>query len=343
MLQFTTTTLINSLKDYTTGKDRITYGDDHLHIKRNGVFVNDETHKICVYKTEGHEGYLDTIDMSAFEEKEGTPCRLVLYIRSTGNADPMFANDFVFKGKPLFVEFDGTKANLHENLNKYLNATYDTTILEAAAEVDGDAADGVSTVVAVKTPATLTVEGSDKSTDMDYLVCTNEYMRIHKACVEEWIPCDKETCTHEHWSTPAEDGFVDLADSVCKGAEGFGSYNHLIKDFRLPTQANLRWKRTMEDEMPVAGALYTEFIVHYTVDRGLAGMGLLAQQGTSKTTHVYWVLSDLADKFEEAWTAIGAEVIDKTEGKTDDSKAFGPTADNADEVKADEHTAVTAE
>jgi hypothetical protein len=45
----------------------------------------------------------------------------------------------------------------------------------------------------------------------------------------------------------------------------------------------------MEDEMPVIGASYDQFVLTYRVDRGVMGLGAVGATATSETTHIFWV------------------------------------------------------
>lgn len=322
MFQFTTTTIINGNKYGKADavqtitnkglKDGEVADVDVMSIRRTANFQVDDLHELCYFKTEGHEAYLDTLNVEGITGVEDTPCRLALYIRSIGNADPIHANDFVFKGRPIFVEFDGSMANLHENLNKYLNVTFDRPILLAAKSLEGTATDGdASTVVAVDELAKVTGTGADKDSDIAYIVCANEYMRITRAEVQVWVEEDTDTKVSAHWSVDAKEGSIDLMPYVSVGAEGFGTFEHLEKDFRLPTQANLRWRRPMSDDVPAPGTLYNEYVLHYKVKRGqVGGMGAVGELITSTTTHVIWADEATSDALDSALSTIGA-----TEGK----------------------------
>ena len=309
MFQFTTTTLVNSLKDYTTGLPLIHKEGDTVYVKRQGIYKLDDDHKICAYKTEGHDAWLDAIDLNELPDitagdtdtnGDDKVYRLALYIRSIGNADPLFANDYVFKGKPVCIEFKvGSGETAATNVAKALakvNSFGGDPILVPAKSVD----DTTHITAVTEAPA------SDFS-DAAYLVATNEYLRITKVVVEEFVPA---TATIQDHFKVLEDV---TEDAVIVGAEGFGTFNHLEKDFRLPTAANLRWKRPLADEMPAAGVIYDEYILHYIVNRGqVAGLGGVGEQITSETTHVFWVQHSLASNFETELTNLGVEFIDMT-------------------------------
>lgn len=322
MFEFTSTTLWNGdvYKKIVADAEK-----KQVSIFRQGVYQNDANHHICLYWTKGHKAYLDVIDLATI----GTTAtdanknyRLAIYVNSVGNADPMFANDFVHKGRPLFVEFHADQTDkaveaLITNLNKYLNVTVDSQILLPASAVEK------SKLADHKSEATIDdITLTSDASEAKYIVAANEYMRISKAVVEEY---NEE---HDCW-----DKTLDLkADNVFTGAEGFGTFENLEKDYRLPTAANLRWKRPQADEMPRPGVLYDQITLHYTVHRGMVGgMGAVGQQVTSETTHVFWVPADIAEKeFINKFTAAGN--FDVALEKKEDGKVVAYTSKSSTEA-----------
>lgn len=326
MFQFSTSTLVNSLKDFSTGEPLITKNKkgDTVYVKHQGTYKIDKDHKICAYKALGHEAVLDTIDLSKITTDitygEDKVYRLALYIRSVGNADPLFANAFVFKGKPFYVEFTvpsgkTPKVELVKNLNKYQNVVLDKAVLKPAATLAElkNAVPGVDS----KTTGVATRPDKDLS-DVAYLVAANPYMRITDAKVQEFNPTTEQ--------------FKDILDlkevqgAVLTGKPGFGDYENMEKDYRLPTGANLRWKRPMADEVPTPGVIYDQYTIHYLVNRGqIAGLGGVGQQITSETTHVFWVNHTLAEQFETLMKSAdpAMEFIDTDAQKADTTKTTG--------------------
>lgn len=267
MFNFTTTTVINSLKDFTTGKDLVTNENGIIYVKRHNPFVAENivslVHTKAVEPKNAEVKIADLVDQSADK-------RVELYIRSVGNADPMFANAMLHKGKPLFIEVpQGTEAdNLVKVVNKYNNLMFGGDN-QLVAEMDG-------TQLVLK--------------------CTNPYQTITKAVV---AARDAESGEF------VESQVLSLKDGhITPNEEGFGDYDHIMKDLRLPTSANLRWKRTLEDEMPVAGASYDQFILTYRVDRGIMGLGAVGSVAISETTHVFWVKNDLAETFASYFAGV---------------------------------------
>lgn len=260
MFQFTTTTVINSLTDFTTGKDLVENENGVISIKRHNPFkvANIES----IVRTAGVDATHDSVSFTIAVENDAVTNdqRIELYVRSTGNADPMFANAMLFKGKPLYIEIPaGTKTtDLDKMANKYCNLMFG----------------GENQLLTSASGNTLTI------------TCTNGYQRITKAAI----------ATRDDKGNFGKG--VDV--TVTPGNEGFGDYEHMIKDLRLPTSANLRWKRTMEDEMPTPGDLYNQYILTYTVDRGILGMDAVGQKTVSTTTHIFWVNNAVDTDFQTA-------------------------------------------
>lgn len=324
MFQFSTSTLVNSEKDFSTGEPLITKKGDTVYVKHQGTYKIDKDHKICAYKARGHEAVLDTIDLSKITTGitygEDKVYRLALYIRSVGNADPLFANAFVFKGKPFYVEFTvpsgkTPQVELVKNLNKYQNVVLDKAVLKPAKTL----AELKNAVPGVDSKTTgIEERPAQNLNDVAYLVAANPYMRITEAKIQEFNP-----------ATEKFDDKLDLkatSGAVLTGKPGFGDYENMEKDYRLPTGANLRWKRPMADEVPIPGAIYDQYTIHYLVNRGqIAGLGGVGQQITSETTHVFWVNHTLASQFENLMkSAVPAmEFIDTDAQKADTTKTTG--------------------
>lgn len=274
MLNFTTTTVINSLEDVTSGKPLIEKDGGVIRIKRHNPFVENKI--VSVVRTNHVAPKCASVTVASLAEY-GSDRRIELYVRSVGNADPMFANSLLHKGKPLFIEIPAytTAEDLDKIVNKYNNLMFggDNQI---HSEVDG-----AGNLI---------------------LTCANPYQTITKAVLaardaESGEFVDSKILT-------VYDSVNNPTGEIVRNEEGFGDYDHIMKDLRLPTAANLRWKRTMEDEMPIKGASYDQFILTYRVDRGIMGLGVVGATATSETTHVFWVNSEVADDFADKFAAL---------------------------------------
>ena len=97
----------------------------------------------------------------------------------------------------------------------------------------------------------------------------------------------------------------DAVVEEVKGVNGFGTYSQLLKDLRLPTAANNHWLSVNKDEMPIVGALYTQFIItYYAPSCANPSFTAVGNRSMSETTHVFWVREDLVADFEAVLAAI---------------------------------------
>ena len=151
MFQFTTTNVLNSLKDLTTGKDLITTvdasGKEEVMIKRIGNFKKANVESI--HHTAGSEAELAAVCMDLTNVvSNGKKYRLNMYIGLTqGSADSRYANDLYHKGKAFSIDFDGlataaeTVAKLADVLKKIMQMsgmTYDEVISLEGGDSDAE-------------------------------------------------------------------------------------------------------------------------------------------------------------------------------------------------------------
>ena len=85
---------------------------------------------------------------------------------------------------------------------------------------------------------------------------------------------------------------------------GVGTYDMLIQDLRLPTYENTNWISMNKMEMPIVGAKYTQYVLEYEVERGIMGLGSAGALVTARTTHIFFVKSDLVADFDAILAAI---------------------------------------
>lgn len=300
MFQFTTTTIVNSLKDYNfPNNDLITEIKEGntvkgIHIKRDFRFLADNVE--AIYKRVATDPVLGqlTIDLTAVTAPTvDTVYRVALYIKLSGSQNSYYANNLLFKGKPFYIEFLW-KANeaaadvakkVVKNAKKYQQMVYENALLEISESA------GVVTIDA-----------------------TDEYQVFSKAELQAW---DTSLGLWQEGSPVGAFGTVDTIDTendnytgdvltlVRQGKEGFGTYRNMIKDYRLPTAANTRWNKIIQDETPIVGAKYNQYTIEYCVNRGLMGGAAVGQQVKSKTTHVFFVNQTLASEFETQLAKLG--------------------------------------
>ena len=270
MFQFTTTTVINNFK-----ADDYQKVGDVVNILKPKMFTFDKNCVVNIVKAPFTAEAVDeaTVSFANYVQnnKIKEDIRISLYIRSVGNADPMYANDLVFKGKPFYLEIpkDTPVADIKKMITKYYNLTYG----------------GVDALEIVVDGTDLTIKG------------TNPYQRITKAVLQN------RSNTADTNGEFTFEGGEQTPMTVTMGNEGFGTYDKILKDLRLPTAANLRWKRTMEDEMPAVGGEFNQYIITYCKKRGVMGLGAVGQLAKSFTTHVFWVQTGASATAFEAMLA----------------------------------------
>lgn len=139
------------------------------------------------------------------------------------------------------------------------------------------------------------VRVSAEDSDKVLVSCTDSHQVITVAELQEQrgISCP-DSCTEKQYVT------VDEAVEVTKNKMEIGTAAWLQENLHFPSYPNIRYAALNEEEYPVNGGLYTQFSFLYCMPRkGLHGQGTVGQALKSVTTHTFYVLSSLVDKFEE--------------------------------------------
>lgn len=289
MFQFTTTNVINTNVDLTTGKElwSAQKADDtkgtvaSLNIKRVNNFK--QPNVVHIFKSEytAPKNAKATLDLSAVGGKAGEAYRLSIYIRlSQSLQSSYYSNDMVFKGKPLSVEFNwqdtaaSTAKKLADIIKKYEIAVYEKPIVKVTANNN-----------------VLTIDATD------------QYQRFYTVEIEKY---DAEAYHGMGEYTPVlvahEDSHEDYNANavIVQGVEGFGTYEWLLHNLRLPTTMRTRIYAMNSDETPIPGAKYNEYVIHYCVNRGILGTNAVGDLVKSMTTHVFYVNQTVSAEFEAA-------------------------------------------
>lgn len=274
MFQYTNTIVLNSLKDVTTGLNKIVKGSDSIEVRRVNKFL--KSNVSAMYKRAASDPVIGKAEFTITNPGAGI-YRLKLYIRLSGSQNSYYSNDFVFKGKPFVYEFK--------------IASNSTTATDVAKEIKR-VIDKIQAFYGDKYIKTEVAE--DKLT----IHGVDEYQLFTEAKIQKLNTAANNPLTNEV--------FEDVTEgTITKSVEGFGTYTHILKDLRLPTIEARKFEAVNQEELPVPGAKYNQYIIEYKVDRGLFGGAAVGQQVTSKTTHVFYVLDSLATEFETALKALG--------------------------------------
>lgn len=293
MFQFTTTNVINSDKDLTTGKALYEVKNDTLVVKRVANFKKENIAAIYKAVAVDPENAKVTIDLTGVSATAGDVLRLSIYVGlSQASQDSRYSNDMIYKGKPFSVDFvwQDTAANsakkLVETIKKYSLLVYGEKLLTAS-----------------NSGAFITIEA------------TNEYQRFKRVDLEKFektpdeYPYSGKYTVIKSLSNLASKTRTELngtTEGFFAGKEGFGTYSFLLHNLRLPTSARTRAFGINQDETPIVGAKYNQYTIHYCANRGVLGLNAVGDTVKSVTTHVFYVKSDLASTFEALLGQVGS-------------------------------------
>ena len=267
MFQFTTQNLLNDLSrvsvvTHATDKAVTTNGTG-LKIKGLNTFL---AHKMSpVWKAAGVAAVKQAVTIT-FPAITAGLYRLSLAVKLDGSAEADYSRWDDSYGKPIDVEINlsasDTGITLAAKLQKWFNKS------NAPASTKGITVTGTATTLVI--------------------TANSEYVRFQKSSILEKY--DETNDIYVPYSTA-------FAVTI-QGNTGFGTTWNLLKNFRIPTQEATYFTAENLDERPIAGSLYNQYTFEYTANRNIHGMGALGETTTSVTTHVLYVLSNLASSFE---------------------------------------------
>lgn len=331
MFNYTNTVVVNSNLDTLSKLPRWTTEEGFMEVKRVMKFEKDNVQ--AIYKRAGRHGKLAEVTLLMKDngaELSAGSYRLKLYIKLSGSQNSYYSNDFVFKGKPFYVEFEvktgdtaAVVAKRIAKLAKHLQQMYDNKYMEYTAVGDNLVITGIDEF------QRFTQADLQKFNPTLGVNSVGKFETLHSAKVEE---------SDEH-----ETGYT-----IVQGVEAFGDYFHILKDLRLPTVENTSWTSINAEEMPVPGALYNQYTIHYKKNRGQVGGGAcVGQDVTSITTNVFYVQQAFAASFEAALAKVGTihEVVnngsfDNDGGVTTNTLALSKS--NIDLVQEGTEQSITA-
>lgn len=282
MFNWNQTTILNSVKDLN-GKDKFTVVTDPknednkgLRIAKYHTFWADKV--VNTYKNpskEPEKGSV-TVTLSDSSTEAGEIYRIKLYARLSGSNNSYYANDFVFKGKPFVFEFEGgvSGADLAKKFKSIL-VSYDDPFL------------------------TITNSGNAITFTGD------NYTLFTEAKVEHFVE-EPKNVTGGTWENA---GIGEPVIVPCEN--GFGTYEQVTKDLRLPTMEARAFGALNSEEMPIPGATYSQITIIYCADRGVQGLQAIGEPVKSQTVHSFYVndaiMSDFSSKLAESGIPVEAE------------------------------------
>ena len=300
MFNFTTTNVINSNKDLSTGKALWSAQEEKdgkpasFHVKRVNNFLAPNV--VAIYKAEAADPEFAKacISLDGLGAKAGDTFRLAIYIGLTqASQDSRYSNDMILKGKPFAVDFVWTGSDSEKVAEKLVK-----TIKKYEIMVYGDKLLNVT-----QQGSYITIEA------------VNEYQRFKTVNIEKF---DKEAHfgMGEYNVVKSLEDLTEVDSNVkvtgstenyFVGKEGFGTYSFLLHNLRLPTSARTRAFGINQEETPIVGAKYDQYTIHYCANRGVLGLNAVGDVTKSVTTHVFYVNQALSADFESALEYIAPE------------------------------------
>lgn len=302
MFQFTTTTVINSAKDYTNPSVDLFKGDSkYFDVKRVNRFKVKNIRSVYKQDPVAQSNAKATIDMAKVKETlttnkatKGT-FRVEIYVHlAQSNNNPLYSNTWVVKGRPWTFEFSATSTEDAGNIvdkvikmiTKFKLFTMDTEQLKATKE-------GTKLVLTAQDP---------------YQIFSKVELQYFDPSIGTTTGC----CTPRGEYAPVENYGVTNVTTITPGNEGFGTFEWIMRNLRLPTAEQTRWNALYQDDRPMVGATYTQYTLEYCENRGILGGDAVGEETKSVTTHVFFVNQNVKTQFEAALTAAGITTLAPT-------------------------------
>lgn len=290
MFNWTTTTILNTLKDFTTGDALINVNEDTKILKIKRDFTFEPRYITKVYKAEAQEAKLCkmTVDLASLVGQVGD-YRLTFYITLEGSNESIYANDMIQKGKAFSIGFHVSASDTAKRIAEKIKAN----------------ADKFGVVMYGKKIFVLTATENGKLE----IAGTHEYQRFRDVAIAKSVNdglSEELVLVYTYGDDANNDEAFVLNE---RGENSFGTYLNLIKDLRLPTVHNTKWLKVKADETPAVGALYNQYIINYCApSMANPGLTVVGQTNMSTTTHVFWVNQTVASEFEAALAQAGIDV-----------------------------------
>ena len=294
-LNFYTTTIINSDK-YVNGKSRFKADTNAAYIYPGMTFFKDGIQK--VYYKEGYEGEMAKVevDLAQLNPTAKTYYRLDVYVKVQGAEPYIYATPWIQKGRPFWVEFSLASTGT----NPDADALVKTINKEHVFQVGDDQ---------------ITAEVDKTTNTKVVLTATADYLRFAKVQVVKLNDEGDDT-----------EVVLNIKPTV-KGQAAFGTYSHIIKDIQLPTNENTRWMHLRQDETPVIGAIYDQFIIEYVAEANNRPLGAVGCEVKSHTTHTFWVKKEVSTAFKEMFSkSANLGITITTVNKNNSASDVQPTA-----------------
>lgn len=234
-----------------------------------GLYHKENIKKVTLAEYVPENNEIVAITIPAVTPKE--TLRLAVYTSQEGLSSSTYADAQLFHKKPFFYEIEatGTAATdaqtLCDLINKEMRAT-DFNYFKASVASGS---------------AVLTLTADD---------CYTRFQKIHLATVE----LAANMTGWEDFKTVAidwvrKDRTVAGKVALTPGTEGAGTVKRLIKNLRVPTDANTNVFGIDTGGKPIPNGQYDQIVIEYVTERRHIGGQVMGAIDNSITTHVFFV------------------------------------------------------
>lgn len=304
MFQYSTETIINSnVGNIPVGGKNVRYaavamsengltaGTDAFLVDGVGLYYADKIAKVTL--REYQEAKPDTIEITIPKSLEGV-YRLAIYTSQEGISSSIYADAQLRHKKPFFYEVENpTAAKLAKLIEKEMKMTDFNFFKAEGPEV---------------------LEGNDSTLTLTADDCYTRFQKVHLAKIE------MQEGNTTGWAEYAEvkvdwERFREEntgATLTVKGTEGNGTVARLIKNIKLPTDANTNPFASDNGGRPVPGGKYDQVVLEYVTERRHIGGQVMGALDKSITTHVFWVEQTGAFDFVSTLQSLVADEKEET-------------------------------
>ena len=283
---------------------------------------------------------------------EGGPtkasARIALYLGLTqSSVDSFYANDFVYKGKPVYVEFPVVKG-VDSTATAQAAALAFQKVAKVIFKSDADFLTvtlGNKVVTVDSNDTTLTGVTVTISAVSGYQIIRSAEVQVYDDSIfaidccsaeggfkvfKEATPFTGAILVGNGSSTRGMTNATALvaksltknADTIYPGAEAFGDYNWIMHNLRIPTDAATSYWSPLKKagDLPVPGGKYVQYTIKVCADRENIAGNVVGEKTKSVTTHVLYVLNSLDVSDLETW--LGAMIANSGTIKTNADTAI---------------------
>ena len=306
MFQYTHEVIFNSLTMPDGSKRLVLNGNNGpLTIKRGGEYWGRFIQDLKVYRTDGHEGVFELLQIDAeklgdvFPGRDGafmTPgtYSLSIFVKLL---DPHALYEFGYPnyktfGRHILVGFDVVASDTAKEVAAKIYQSLDMAIRKEEMLVGGLDDSGETPIVGefAEDATVVALRANHYALRFDSVGLALYDETTCDSCVGEYLP------TVDIFTNKNDE--LNAAEIVTAGVEPFATGAWLVENLRFPTYPNIRWAAVGDEDRPIPGVLYTQFSFAYDSPRpqfgGLSGVG---QKVEAVTRHIYYVPTSLADAF----------------------------------------------